>query len=70
MSSDHIYSHAFTYKRDQVRLLYTIVEQRGERQFVLEDVLARNLQIVNNVPDWVIEREALRIAVDHGAAYT
>jgi hypothetical protein len=38
-------------------------------QLIVDDVCAGSLEIVNGLPDWVIEREASGIAFDADAVY-
>ena len=64
-----MYEHAFQWRRERCTLVYSIeITVRG-RQLVLDDVSARSLEVVNAIPDWVVEREACELAALHRASY-
>jgi hypothetical protein len=62
-------THIFLWRRERITLFYSIESAREGLRLVLDDVTARSIEIVNKVPDWIIELEADAVATDHGAAY-
>lgn len=64
-----MYEHTFRWRRERFTLVYSIESTVRGIQLVLDDVSARSLEIVNAIPDWVVEREACEMATLHGAHY-
>jgi hypothetical protein len=64
-----MYEHTFQWRRERCTLVYSIENTVLGTQLVLDDVSARSLEIVNAIPDWVIEREAREMATLHSAHY-
>lgn len=64
-----MYRHAFQWQRKHYTLAYFIEQTVQGLQLVLEDVTAHSLETVNSIPDWVVEREACKLASYHGARY-
>lgn len=64
------FEHVFRYKRFRIRLICSIDSPLRERRLVLDDVCASTQRIADEVPDWLIEAEACKVAFDQQAAYT
>lgn len=64
-----MYEHTFQWRGEWYTLLYSIEDTVRGLQLVLDDVSAHTLEIVNAIPDWVVEREASEMAALHIAQY-
>jgi hypothetical protein len=64
-----MYEHAFRWQRERFTLVYSIENTVRGIQLVLDDVFASSLEIVNAIPDWVVECEACKMAALHNAHY-
>lgn len=64
-----MYEQTFEWRRERCTLVYSIESTVRGIQLVLDDVSARSLEIVNAIPDWVVEREARAMASLHKATY-
>lgn len=64
-----MYTHIFSWRGERVRMVYSVERTRLGLQLVVDDVVARSPDVVNSVPDWLIEYEATETAVAHGARY-
>jgi len=65
-----MFEHKFQWQGEEVTLIYSIEYNSHGRQLVIEDVTARSLEIVNSVPDWIVEREACEAATLQVAHYS
>ena len=61
--------HVFIWNSFCVSLFYSIEGEDFNRQLILDDVMSESLEVVNSVPDNVIENEASAIASLYGAKY-
>jgi len=64
-----MHKHTFRWQREQLTLVYSIERTLRGLQLIVDDVSAGSLEIVNSVPDWIVEREACAMAALHGARY-
>lgn len=64
-----MFEHTFRWQSEAFTLVYFIECNSYGRQLVVEDVIARSLEIVNSVPDWIVEREACAVAALQVAHY-
>ncbi|MGE3109914.1 MAG: hypothetical protein AB7G11_16440 [Phycisphaerales bacterium] len=64
-----MYEHPFQWGGERYTLTYSIEDTVRGLQLVVDDVSARTLEIVNAIPDWIVEREASEMAVLHSAHY-
>lgn len=64
-----MYEHTFQWRRERCTLVYSIENTVHGIQLVLDDVFAGSPEVVNAIPDWVVEREACEMAALHRAHY-
>ncbi|QOJ01655.1 MAG: hypothetical protein HRU70_14670 [Phycisphaeraceae bacterium] len=64
-----MYEHIFQWRRERCMMVYSIENTVRGMQLVLDDVSARSHELVNAIPDWVVEREVREMAALHGAHY-
>lgn len=64
-----MHEHTFQWRGERYTLLYSIEVTVQGFQLVVDDVTGRMIEIVNAIPDWVVECEACEMATLHNARY-
>lgn len=61
--------HTFSWRGERFTLAFSVDRSPRGLQLIVDDVSGRSIESINALPDWVVEREACRVAADHGAHY-